>query len=316
MKFYIFLALVLLLSAVSYAQTSTISKPDAATVDTVWNALSVFEGSYKSVTNDFDCQGMSIGVAQWNIGKSFPSVKKIIMANSPNKINEIMPKYGNALVQAVNNGKEETFTFVRSLQDIQRPDKCEANLRNAKWNTKGKEFVAELGKLLSTDESIKTQKELRSDIFFDGWRNANKWAIVYRGENAVPTMREIAYFVDMQIFNGGGLDKFGVKYEKIPSDRLVSLSKDAISYLEKADDSFLLHKKAARKNATLLKPSTLNESEATLFVNAYLVAQNITKEYAKQFRLTVINRRAAILFGQAYYSDRDIAPTKIVLPQQ
>ena len=112
------------------------------------------------------------------------------------------------------------------------------------------------------------------------------------------------------------MGKFGIEYKKIPSSKVTSLSKDAVSYLEKADDSFLLHKIAARKNAKLLTPKSLNESEAALFVNAYLVSQKINASYAKQFRLTVINRRSAILFGQAYYSDRDDAPTKIVLPQQ
>lgn len=315
LKLQLFLFLLLLLCEVTYSQTSfasSNSKPDEATIDAIWEALSVFEGSYKTVSTDFDCQGMSIGVAQWNVGKSFPNVKQIILANTSSAINSIMPKYGSGLVKAINGGKETTFSFVRSLQEIKQPNSCNANVRKANWNSEGKIFTTELGKLLSTTESIKIQREIRADIFLVGWRNANKWAVVYRGQNAVPTMKEIAYFVDTQIFNGGW-DKFGIKYEKVESNKISGLIRDTITYLGTADDTFLLHKIAARKNAKELVINSLDESEAALFVNSYFLAQKLGAAHAKQFRLTVINRRAAILFGQAYYSDKDEKPTKIKL---
>ena len=81
-----------------------------------------------------------------------------------------------------------------------------------------------------------------------------------------------------------------------------------------ADDSFLLHKIAARNNAERLNLADLNESEAALFANSYVLSQKIGAPHAIQFKLTVLNRRAAILFGEAFYSDRDTSPTKISLP--
>jgi hypothetical protein len=304
------LALVFLTTSFTI-KAEEIPTPDI--IDNVWDALSVFEGSYKTVTGDFDCQGMSIGVAQWNVGKSFPSVKKIIYSNTEDEIKRIMPNYGESTIKTFNEGKESAYKFIRAFQNIKNPDSCVATERKATWNANGKIFSKELSTLLLNKASIDTQKLLRQKIFIDGWRNANKWASVYHGQSEKPSLKEIAYFVDMQIFNGGGLDKFGIKYKKIPNDDVPQTLNLAINYLTNANDDFLLHKIAARKNAKLLKVDTLNESEAALFSNAYHVAKSISKPYAKQFRLTVINRRAAILFGEAYYSDKDDAPTKIVL---
>lgn len=285
--------------------------PPSSTVDTVWDALSVFEGSIGTAAGDFDCQGISIGIAQWNVGKSFLSVKGIILANPKEQLSQWMPTFGLTFVEALNMGKDSTMTFVRRLQEFDDLSSCDSKKRKARWSNDGKRFVSELKKVLVSPDSVRKQRELRTDVFVQGWRNANDWAAANRGVGATPSIKEVAYFVDMAIFNGGGLQKFGLAYKARSPDEVARLSRKTIEYLETANDDFLLHKIAARKNSHLLKPDTLSDTDRALFALSYEVAMKLNASHARQFRLTVINRRAAILFGKAYYSDRDTTPTQI-----
>lgn len=289
--------------------------PVQAKSDAVWDAIGAFEGGSATVTGDFDCQGLSVGIAQWNIGKSQADVKKIILSLPNDQLSELMPKFGQRFVSALNGTRKDALAFVRSFQAIERPDSCDAKTRNARWNAEGRLFVKELSRALATESSIKTQRSLRADIFNSGLQNATRWAKSIRGENASPTPREIAYFVDMQIFNGGGFSKFGLASRPLSPDVRSVCTKQVIDYLRTANDEFLLHKKAARRNATLLNPQSLSDGDKDLFCLSHQVAMKLNANYSRQFRLTVINRRAAILFGGAYYSDRDSDPTKVVFAQ-
>lgn len=147
----------------------------------------------------------------------------------------------------------------------------------------------------------------------EGSKNAQLWAKAVRGEGAVATLREIAYFVDMQNFNGGGLQKFALLYSPLAADARSKLATDALNYLANSNEPFLLHRQAAKKNAQSLNPSILDDSSRDLFCLSYLVALKLNADHARQFRLTTINRRSAILFGEAYYSDRDPRPTRVAL---
>lgn len=311
MRATIFLLLTAWICTPVFAETS----PPSDTVNAVWNALSIFEGTTVTVTNDFDCQGISIGLAQWNVGKSFNSVKSIILSNPREQIELLMPSYGAKLIEALNKGREAMLSFVRTLQTIEQPASCDSATRKARWSPDGKLFVTELKKLLTTENSVNSQYALRKDIFLEGWRNANKWAKANRGQDAIPSLKEIAYFVDMQNFNGGGLEKFSLPYKALEGQECLNLSRTMLKYLADPpkDETFLLHRIAAKKNSQILKPEDLSENDRSLFCSSYQVALQLNAKHSRQFRLTTINRRAAILFGQAYYSDHDERPTKIVL---
>lgn len=304
---------VLLLAAL-VAGACRASPPPEEVSDTIWEAIKVFEGAANTVSGDFDCQGMSIGVAQWNVGKSFTSVKAIVTSVPLSMRRSLMPTHGPLFEQALAAGQATTMAFVRSLQTIADPQSCDANKRLARWDSDGKVFVLELGKVLSLPNSVAAQRRLRTGIFTNGNSNAIRWAKALRGTASEPTLKEIAYFVDMQNFNGGGLQKFQLPYAGLDATARAACVSDAITYLRTADEPFLLHKKAARKNASLLRPGPLSDSELVLFCNAHKVALKLNATYSRQFRLTTMNRRAAILFGAAYYADRDAHPTQIRLP--
>lgn len=306
-----FLALLASISQCFAQESIQLSKSDAT-----WEAIKIFEGNPSTISGDFDCQGMSVGIAQWNIGKSKDSVRAIFSAIPDDERARLMPRFGERLTKALSGSRAEALAFVRSLQSIGQANSCDAKTRNARWTAEGKAFVGEMSRALATEQSIKAQRHLRADIFSAGYRNADEWAKVSRGASAVATPKEVAYFVDMQNFNGGGFSKFGLPSKPLSREDRVACSAQAISYLRSADEDFLLHKAAARKNASLLDPRLLGDSEADLFCMSYRVALKLKADHARQFRLTVINRRAAILFGSAYYSDRDTKPTKITLPSQ
>lgn len=279
----------------------------------IWDAIKIFEGNHTTVTGDFDCQGISIGVAQWNLGKSYPAVKSIVLAVDESERRTAMPRYGHGFAQALRDGRSEALVYVRALQHYSNAESCDSAVRKAAWTADGKIFRAELSALLSGGTATSAQRDLRKPIFESGWRNAQKWARARRGSDAVPTQVEVAYFVDMQIFNGGGFEKFGVSYAPYDREEADALILEVIAFLRDSNESFLLHKIAARKNAVLLQPARLEDSERDLFIQAYRVAIKLNANYSRQFRLTTINRRAAILFGKAFYSDRDQTPITIRL---
>ncbi|MFT3734756.1 MAG: hypothetical protein QM776_07000 [Rhodocyclaceae bacterium] len=301
-----FLTLLLNWPALAAESSSVITQSDV-----IWEAIKVFEGDATTVSGDFDCQGMSVGIAQWNIGKSLASVRSIVTAIPPDQLAAAMPKFRQPFIKALNGDKDGALAFVRGLQTIEHPESCDANTRNARWSPEGKSFVKELSSALGLPASIQAQRNLRSDIFASGLQNAKIWATAARGEGALPSNEEVAYFVDMQNFNGGGLTKFGLAVKPLTPDVRKLCAAQVIEYLRTADDAFLLHKKAARRNASLLTLESLNDSPLDLFCLSHQVALKLSATHARQFRLTVINRRAAILFGQAFYSDRDSTPTKI-----
>lgn len=132
--------------------------PQQEASDIVWEAIKVFEGDASTVSSDFDCQGMSIGVAQWNVGKSFASVKTIIMSVPQAQQSALMPLHGARFGQALATSQQATMTFVRSLQTIEDPQSCDANKRKARWSSEGKVFVRELAKVLSLPPSVAAQR--------------------------------------------------------------------------------------------------------------------------------------------------------------
>jgi hypothetical protein len=136
--------------------------------DTIWETIKVFEGSANTISGDFDCQGMSIGEAQWNVGKSFKSAKEIVSSVPLASRISLIPTHGRRLEEALTAGQEATIAFVRSIQVIADTQSCDAKKRAAHWSAECKIFVAEFGKVLSRHESIAIQRQLRRNIFIDG----------------------------------------------------------------------------------------------------------------------------------------------------
>ncbi|NIM99121.1 MAG: peptidoglycan-binding protein [candidate division Zixibacteria bacterium] len=76
-----------------------------------------FPDCFAGLSGDFDGQGMSLGVLQWNFGQdSLQPLLKEMANKHPKIIKGIFGAHYAVLLQALKSGKEELITFARSIQ--------------------------------------------------------------------------------------------------------------------------------------------------------------------------------------------------------
>ena len=72
---------------------------------------------FAGLSGDFDGQGLSFGVLQWNFGQeSLQPLLKDIIDKHPETIKAVFQINYDILIEALNSDKEELMTFVRSIQ--------------------------------------------------------------------------------------------------------------------------------------------------------------------------------------------------------
>lgn len=72
---------------------------------------------FTGLGGDFDGQGMSFGVLQWNFGQeSLQPLLRDMIDEDPDTVEAIFGASYDVLVEALNSDKEELMTFVRSIQ--------------------------------------------------------------------------------------------------------------------------------------------------------------------------------------------------------
>ncbi len=72
---------------------------------------------FAGISGDFDGQGMSFGVLQWNFGQnSLQPLLNDMINEHQEVVKEIFHNYFDVLVDALNSDKEDLMTFIRSIQ--------------------------------------------------------------------------------------------------------------------------------------------------------------------------------------------------------
>jgi hypothetical protein len=72
---------------------------------------------FAGVSGDFDGQGMSFGVLQWNFGQdTLQTLLNDMISGYPERMRSIFQENYPVLVEALNSSKEELMTFARSMQ--------------------------------------------------------------------------------------------------------------------------------------------------------------------------------------------------------
>ncbi len=72
---------------------------------------------FAGLSGDFDGQGMSLGVLQWNFGQdTLQPLLRDMIDEDPETMRAIFHQYDDILVEALHSDKEELMTFVRSIQ--------------------------------------------------------------------------------------------------------------------------------------------------------------------------------------------------------
>jgi hypothetical protein len=134
------------------------------------NITADFETSgnpWAQVTNDFDEQGISCGILQWNIGQG--SLQPLVKDAGRETISRYMPAYGNELWEACHKSIQQALAVARGWQPG-------GNLRPA--------VRAELRALFGSSEMILIQKKYAKVTGRKALELAKKWAADSRGADA------------------------------------------------------------------------------------------------------------------------------------
>ena len=182
------------------------TKPTAlAALSLAYNIENGLPDPWIGVTGNFDGMGLSLGIVQFNfagsIQETFGSIPK-------SHFKQTMPVWGETFYQAVHTSSRDAA--VALAIKMQTATKVRGK---TKW-TLDPVARAELRAFLGSTLARQAQNEA-ADVYRRGYSRAVQWAEA-RGA-AKPTPREIASFVDNQVFSGGALG--GIWIEKAKAFR-------------------------------------------------------------------------------------------------
>lgn len=228
------------------------------------------------VSGDFDGQGVSLGVLQWNIGSG--SLQPIISRVGKSAVMAAMPKFGQDLWNACTTDVTTGLAIVRGWQS-------NGHLRP--------EVTAELKALLRSMPCIIQQIAAARSVAERAFDQASAW--VAAEERAAPTQREFSWFFDLLTQNGGLKDitpqsvrDFGTASGANRADDVIC---DWLAARTSADAGF----KDSRRNASLWRDA-VPADRLELLVMSHLRAQRSKLEW----RADVLNRKGTIAVGTGW----------------
>lgn len=248
------------------------------------------------VAGDFDCNGISAGVLQWNVGTN--SLNGLINKFSEAALAEFMPTYGLQFRQKINS--PTALAYVRSFQTYKNPASCNGNLRKAAWTKTGTILRDELSALLASDEGKTIQLHATEQTARNAWLIATQWSFAKRGLSE-PTFQEFVFFFDTVNFNGKLFNEanYASVYKFINSLGSEAAYGKILKYL-RMNHANQYQVKDAIHNSELWRTKTPTMDDLELIVSGYLEGKSITKKKSIPFRLITIARRGTIVFNDGY----------------
>lgn len=244
---------------------------------------------FNQVTGNFDGQGISCGVLQWNIKQG--SLQPLVKAGGKALVDQMMPKFGDELWEAC------TANVSRGMEIV----------TSARWQAGAKvkaEVKAELQNYLGSQQMQDIQVRFSRSIGEKAFMLAAEWA---RDDSsaAVPTLREFCFFFDVVTQSGGmkgvWLDDVKNFKEAYAPDR----GDDAICDWLEAIPGSLPAAKDSHKNAALWR-DRIADDRLDLFILGYLRAMKSNPP----FRAVAFNRRGTIAATAGFVNGE-----KVELPQ-
>lgn len=156
-------------------------------LDTALQVTGSFETDgdpWSDVTGNFDDEGISCGVLQWNIGQG--SLQPMVKAVGLSVVTQFMPNYGSQFWQACNALIPAGLAIVRSWQINHRLNPA---------------VEAELRAFMGCDAMKGQQRLAVAGVAKQAERLATTWAQDAR--SAPPTLHEFCWFFDLVTQNGG-----------------------------------------------------------------------------------------------------------------
>ncbi len=232
---------------------------------------------WSQATGDFDQQGISCGILQWNIGQG--SLQPLVKAGGITLVLKYMPQYGNKFWEACNAPINQGLREVRSWQSSNRLNPT---------------VIAELSAFFGSPEMVENQISRAMNLGERAYELAVRWAIDERHEQT-PSLHDFCWFFDLLTMNGGMKNLWYEDVQNFIEAHSPEKADDLICDWLANTSSQVYGWKDSRKNAALwknhVKPKHLN-----LFVLGYLRAQKSRPE----FRALVMNRRGTIAITQGY----------------
>lgn len=226
---------------------------------------------FAAITGDFDGQGISCGVLQWNIGQG--SLQPMIRHAGADTVAAHMPVYGGELWVAVGKTIPQGLAIVRAWQisGILKP-----------------EIKVELAQFCASTQMRAQQIAAAGRVAAIAYRGAARWAADHGAEE--PTKKEFCWFFDLITQNGGlkGLtladvrqfiEHYGVvRTDDVVCDWLMARPSSQAGYRD------------SRKNGALWRDTIDNDDDLDLFVLSYLRSLKSNAPWQG----VVLNRKAAV----------------------
>jgi len=237
------------------------------------NVTGTFESSgdpYVAVSGNFDGQGISCGVLQWNIGQG--SLQPLVKAVGEPTVRAAMPAHGNEMWNACHVPIGQGLAIVKSWQ-------VNNALRAAP--------KAELRSLMGSPEMRARQNVKIREAAAAAEKHADAWASARGG--AARTLQELAWFFDVVTQNGS---MKGITFAEVQAFKQAAgpgRADDLVcDWLESTNGSFA-GKEDCHKNAALWR-DRVSGAALDLFVLSYLRSQKSVLKW----RGDVLNRKGTL----------------------
>ncbi len=265
-----------------------LTKEELAAIVAVTGRFENSSRPYEGVSGDFDGQGISCGVLQWNIGQS--SLQPLVIKAGEARVLARMPNFGPEMWLACNSPIQDGLTIVRGWQV------------GAKLNP---EPLSELKAFMGSPEMRAIQDARIAVTAASAELLANTW-VSDRGAARARTLQEMAFFFDLVTQNGGTK---GVVYADV--QHFINVNTAAKSVQIVSDWIFDQPPNVAgigdAKNNAALWPTIVADDDLELFVFAFLRCQ----KSKPQWQIDTLNRKGALAARKGFvhkkqYDFRDI----------
>ncbi len=227
---------------------------------------------WAGVSGDFDAEGISCGILQWNIGQG--SLQPLVKAVGKDEVIRLMPVYGKAFFDACSSSITQGLATVRSWQSNKSVLHSDAKT----------ELQALMGSMLMKEQQLITAKGVGKQAM----SLASEWAADVRG-STTPTLHEFCWFFDLVTQNGGLKGVGGGDVKAFIQQHAPDKADNVICEWLGNAPSNVFGFKDARKNA-IAWCDNISAEALPLFVLSYLRAQKSRSDS----RYLVLNRKGTI----------------------
>jgi hypothetical protein len=231
---------------------------------------------WAGVSNDFDGQGISCGILQWNIGKG--SLQPLVKNCGLSAVQKYMPQHGNELWSACQQSIAKGLAIVRGWQP------------NKKFKP---DVLKELRALFGSDEMVQQQVAAATNVGEQAMKLASRWADELR--DGEPELKEFCLFFDLLTQSGGMKNVWLDDVQAFMAQKERAEVDDAICNWIMTRPPNVVHLSDGKHNVALWRDN-IPDGDLELFTLAYLRCLKSQEIY----QVLALNRRGTIAFTKGW----------------